>query len=190
VSTVIGWSDSRKRSRFTCAAGPAATPLPLADLRRIVDEMCISTASQICPVSDGAQSAGTADCPSQRAASIEEKPATAYRRLDEIREAQQRLADGSYGACCGCGRPVSLSRLQAFPCTRYCLACAMRHTEIPLAERSPDSVFPVQRIENLLPREAEATTERDEYRNGGAVDLTDQEDPRQPKPAQWNSGSG
>jgi RNA polymerase-binding transcription factor DksA len=190
VSTGIGWSDSRKRSRFTCAAGPAATPLPLADLRRIVDEMCISTASQICPVSDGPQSAGTADCPSQRAASIEEKPATIYRRLYEIREAQQRLADGSYGACCGCGRPVPLSRLQAFPCTRYCLACAMRHTEIPLAERSADSVLPVQRMENLSARETEATTERDEHRNGETVDRTGQEKPRELNPAEWNSGSG
>lgn len=190
MSTVVGWSDSRKRSRFTTASGPAATPLPLADLRRILDEMCISTASQISRISDGAKPAGTADGPSHRAASREDKPATVHQRLYEIREAQQRLADGSYGACCGCGRPVSLSRLQAFPCTRYCLACARRHTEIPLAERSADSVFPVQRIENLSARETEATAERAEHRNGKTVDRTDQDNPRQPKPAQWNSGSG
>jgi hypothetical protein len=180
VSTVIGWSDSRKRSRFTTAAGPAATPLPLADVRRTLDEMCISTASQICRISDGAKSAGTADGPSHRAAPREDKPATVYLRLNEIREAQQRLADGSYGACCGCGRPVSLSRLQAFPCTRYCLACAMRHTEIPLAERTAESVLPVQRIDNLSTRDTGATTDRDEHRSGETVDRTDQENLRQP----------
>jgi RNA polymerase-binding transcription factor DksA len=155
VSTLVGWSDSRKRSRFTTAAGPAATPLPLPDLHRILDEMCISTVSQICRVSNGANPVGTADGSSdEAAASSEDKPATVLLRLFEIREAQQRLADGSYGACCGCGRPVSVSRLQTFPWTRYCLACAMRHTEIPLAERSADSVSPVQRSENLSAGEA------------------------------------
>jgi DnaK suppressor protein len=35
--------------------------------------------------------------------------------LDEVRRAQAKLADGSYGVCDRCGRPIPVERLEARP---------------------------------------------------------------------------
>lgn len=43
------------------------------------------------------------------------------RTLEEVRDALQRLGDGSYGQCSACGRPVEPARLQAIPWAPYCL---------------------------------------------------------------------
>lgn len=43
--------------------------------------------------------------------------------LDEIDAAQARLAGGAFGACEGCGHPISLARLRAMPTARLCIAC-------------------------------------------------------------------
>jgi RNA polymerase-binding transcription factor DksA len=43
--------------------------------------------------------------------------------LNDIEAAQQRIADGSYGSCFGCGRAIPVSRLRALPCSRYCATC-------------------------------------------------------------------
>jgi RNA polymerase-binding transcription factor DksA len=47
------------------------------------------------------------------------------RRIDEARRA---LADGSYGTCKGCGRPIPPERLDAAPEAVRCLDC-QRHFE-------------------------------------------------------------
>ncbi|MGN6473827.1 MAG: TraR/DksA family transcriptional regulator [Mycobacteriales bacterium] len=44
--------------------------------------------------------------------------------LDDISHALERLADGSYGRCDRCGRPISAERLQARPAVRTCIVCA------------------------------------------------------------------
>lgn len=41
-----------------------------------------------------------------------------------IREALQRLDDGTYGSCVRCGKEIPLTRLRALPFVRHCLACA------------------------------------------------------------------
>jgi len=46
--------------------------------------------------------------------------------LDEIDGAQARLAAGTYGACEGCHRAISLKRLRAVPTARYCVTCQRR----------------------------------------------------------------
>jgi DnaK suppressor protein len=46
--------------------------------------------------------------------------------LDEIREAQARLASDTFGVCGGCGQPIPLTRLRAMPTARYCMPCQMR----------------------------------------------------------------
>ena len=44
--------------------------------------------------------------------------------LTQIARAQQRLDDGSYGACERCGRPVGAERLAVRPAAATCIACA------------------------------------------------------------------
>jgi RNA polymerase-binding transcription factor DksA len=50
----------------------------------------------------------------------------AQERLAEIDAAAARLADGRYGICESCGRPIPAARLEARPVARACIACAAR----------------------------------------------------------------
>lgn len=45
-------------------------------------------------------------------------------QLDEVDLALSRLADGTYGTCTRCGRPVGDPRLDVRPATPYCIECA------------------------------------------------------------------
>lgn len=42
--------------------------------------------------------------------------------LEEVRRAQQRLADGTYGTCEVCGEPIPEGRLEARPWATRCVA--------------------------------------------------------------------
>jgi DnaK suppressor protein len=44
--------------------------------------------------------------------------------LAEVDAALARLADGSYGTCARCGRPIPEARLEARPTALTCVACA------------------------------------------------------------------
>jgi len=44
--------------------------------------------------------------------------------LAEIAAAEDRLADGSYGRCEGCGEVIPDARLEARPAARTCVTCA------------------------------------------------------------------
>jgi DnaK suppressor protein len=48
----------------------------------------------------------------------------AQRHLAEIDAAEGRVADGSYGRCEVCGRPIAEGRLEARPVARTCVSCA------------------------------------------------------------------
>lgn len=48
----------------------------------------------------------------------------ARRHLDDIERARERLADGTYGSCETCGRPIGEPRLEARPIARTCITCA------------------------------------------------------------------
>lgn len=50
----------------------------------------------------------------------------ARQRLRQIDAALGRLADGSYGRCAVCGRPVGEARLAARPMATTCIGCASR----------------------------------------------------------------
>jgi DnaK suppressor protein len=56
----------------------------------------------------------------QLAAAIER----AEQRLGQLRAGLQRLAQGTYGTCESCGRPIGTDRLRARPATTRCRACA------------------------------------------------------------------
>jgi len=46
--------------------------------------------------------------------------------LVEIEGALERLEDGEFGVCEGCGTDIPNRRLQALPWARYCIDCAER----------------------------------------------------------------
>ena len=48
----------------------------------------------------------------------------AEQHLAEVLAALRRLADGVYGTCETCGRPVAPARLEARPTARTCIDCA------------------------------------------------------------------
>ncbi|ARC57140.1 General stress protein 16O [Frondihabitans sp. 762G35] len=50
---------------------------------------------------------------------------SALERAADAYEARRRLADGRYGICVRCGRPVPAARLEARPTASVCLDCAV-----------------------------------------------------------------
>ncbi|SCK19933.1 transcriptional regulator, TraR/DksA family [Streptomyces sp. WMMB 714] len=48
------------------------------------------------------------------------------RVLEEIDAAFARIADGSYGTCTDCARPIPPERLEILPHARCCVACQRR----------------------------------------------------------------
>ena len=49
------------------------------------------------------------------------------RTLEQVRDALQRIQDGTYGLCIDCGRPIEPARLEAVPWTPYCRADQEKH---------------------------------------------------------------
>ena len=47
-------------------------------------------------------------------------------RIREIDEALERVADGTYGFCAGCGSTIPLERLRALPTTPECIECSAK----------------------------------------------------------------
>jgi DnaK suppressor protein len=43
--------------------------------------------------------------------------------LEQVLDAQHRLAEHRYGACLTCGTSIDLQRLEVMPATPYCTAC-------------------------------------------------------------------
>lgn len=46
--------------------------------------------------------------------------------LAAVLRAQENLAEGTYGVCDSCGRPVAAARLEALPWATQCITCASR----------------------------------------------------------------
>jgi DnaK suppressor protein len=44
-------------------------------------------------------------------------------RLQEVDEALDRIANGTYGICEECGEPIGLKRLEVRPVAKYCVPC-------------------------------------------------------------------
>jgi DnaK suppressor protein len=51
----------------------------------------------------------------------------AWQTLQQVRDALQRIEDGTYGKCVDCGRPIQPARLEAVPWTPYCIEDQARH---------------------------------------------------------------
>jgi len=56
--------------------------------------------------------------------------ASAREHLQEITEAEARVADGSYGRCELCGGDIAPGRLEARPAARTCIGCASRSRRV------------------------------------------------------------
>lgn len=50
--------------------------------------------------------------------------ADAESEVAEVERALARLAEGSYGVCENCGKPISVARLEARPTATLCIDCA------------------------------------------------------------------
>ncbi|WP_248963316.1 TraR/DksA family transcriptional regulator [Sphaerisporangium perillae] len=48
----------------------------------------------------------------------------AHSHLADLDRALERLHDGTYGVCEGCGRPIALERLKVRPAAKTCITCA------------------------------------------------------------------
>ncbi|MEV4382061.1 TraR/DksA C4-type zinc finger protein [Streptosporangium sp. NPDC049644] len=46
--------------------------------------------------------------------------------LDDLGQMAERLRQGTYGVCEGCGQPIPVERLRARPTARTCVGCAAR----------------------------------------------------------------
>jgi DnaK suppressor protein len=51
---------------------------------------------------------------------------TLYQTITQIEAALDRLRDGTYGTCQGCGETIPAERLVAVPWTAFCVGCASR----------------------------------------------------------------
>ena len=50
----------------------------------------------------------------------------AQRLLEQVRDALERLDDGTYGQCESCGESIDPARLEALPHATLCLRCQQR----------------------------------------------------------------
>jgi DnaK suppressor protein len=53
-------------------------------------------------------------------------------RLQEVDEALDRIANGTYGICEECGGPIGLKRLEARPVAKYCVPCKTKLEKVKL----------------------------------------------------------
>ena len=56
-------------------------------------------------------------------------------RIEHLTAALERISQGRYGQCIGCGRPIGRARLAAIPETETCLECQQQREA-----RTPDAV--------------------------------------------------
>ena len=65
-----------------------------------------------------------------------------HETLADVRQALERLDEGTYGMCIDCGRPIEPARLQAVPWAAYCLADQEKH------ERARGEAVPLEGLES------------------------------------------
>jgi DnaK suppressor protein len=72
----------------------------------------------------------------ERAVGLEQRPVLGrraqqeQRELEEVEQALERIAQGSFGTCEACGGAVGRHRLLAVPEARHCLGCS-NSTQLP-----------------------------------------------------------
>ncbi len=56
-----------------------------------------------------------------------EETTSAWNHYTQVRDALQRIEEGTYGKCTDCGRPIEARRLDSVPWTPYCLHHRQMH---------------------------------------------------------------
>lgn len=84
------------------------------DIARLKDEARETGESEVRDTTDDATA-------QQDSAEALEEIALESQTLEQVEDALKRVADGTYGKCVICGRPISPARLEAIPWTPYCL---------------------------------------------------------------------
>jgi RNA polymerase-binding transcription factor DksA len=51
---------------------------------------------------------------------------TLQSRAENLRQALNRIEDGTYGKCVSCGNEIQPARLEAIPSSKYCITCAQK----------------------------------------------------------------
>jgi RNA polymerase-binding protein DksA len=108
--------------RAALDAGRAATLDRMAALRRDFDGIVDSSALVATDDEHDPEGATIAFERQHTAALLDQ----ARQHLAQIDAAMLRLADGSYGTCENCGRPIGAARLAARPVAATCIDCAAR----------------------------------------------------------------
>ena len=98
----------------------AAALAQIEALTREFDEVVAASRSSNADDEHDPEGATIAYERSQLGALIEQ----AGRHVTDVRAALQRVAEGRYGICERCGRPIPSERLEARPTARTCVGCA------------------------------------------------------------------
>jgi DnaK suppressor protein len=120
---VTAASPSRQAAARRLATERASAEARLAALRRDFDAIVSSSASAAGADDEHDPEGSSTAFERQHVAALLDQAA---QHLAEVARAEARLADGSYGRCEGCGRPVGAERLSARPAASTCIACATR----------------------------------------------------------------
>lgn len=92
---------------------PLVHPTPDADLLRQLTDLEAARSQQLQAMPD-----------TDLDAVLSARRASTERVLQDVRTALQRLAEGRYGICTGCDRPISAERLELRCWTTTCVGCA------------------------------------------------------------------
>lgn len=103
-------------------AARAGALTQIADLTRDLEQMMAASESSNADDEHDPEGATIAFERAQSGALL----AQAHRRLADIEHALERLNNGEYGRCSGCGGPIGAERLAARPASRTCFSCAGR----------------------------------------------------------------
>ncbi len=87
----------------------------LLETKRLEEDARVAAEPEVRdPTDDATVSEGTSEA-------LEEET-FASQTLTQVRDALQRIEDGTYGKCTACGRQIEPARLEAVPWAAYCLA--------------------------------------------------------------------
>lgn len=90
--------------------------------RELMDNMGTTTAAVVARREEPNDSGDMAEQSHEECLFLNRNAANAT-QLRQIKEALQRLNEGTYGVCAECEKPISPKRLQAVPWAKYCVAC-------------------------------------------------------------------
>jgi RNA polymerase-binding transcription factor len=120
---VTGAAPPERPTARRLAEERASAETRIAALRRDHDAIVSSSASAAGADDEHDPEGSSTAFERQHVAALLEQ---AEEHLADIARAEARLADGSYGRCERCGRPIAAERLAARPAASTCITCAGR----------------------------------------------------------------